>query len=118
MIYAFVLTKQGIECNVLTGMSYFDSPYLHAVLSVKNRNTNKIQILDFNYDLVMDYDLFLKLYSFEVWSSVSGQKFLDDRDIIEVNGVDLKDYQLLLAYDDAIRYKQEKLTLLGSKQKL
>lgn len=104
--YSMALAQHDIHSTVLTGIGYFKDAFLHSVLLAEHDGNP--QIFDFNYDLVMDKDLYLKLFSFEVLSEISGQKLLDVADLVKA-GPKVKDYQLLLAFDDCIKFKKEAL---------
>ena len=102
-----VLAKHDTHSTVLTGIGYFKGAFLHSVLLTEHDGNP--QIFDFNYDLIMDKDLYLKLFSFEVLSEISGQKLLDVADLVKA-GPKVKDYQLLLAFDNCIKFKKEALS--------
>lgn len=106
MTYSMLLAKKEIDSTVLTGIAHYKTPFLHAVLL--GWHDDRPQIFDFNYDLVMDQDLYMKLFSFEVLSKLDGQSLWENKDIIQ-NGPKLKDFQILLAFDDCIKFKSEAL---------
>lgn len=103
--------SQGFETKQITGIIYSDKPYLHsvAVLEFDGRNGHKRYILDANYHVVMDYDLYMKLFNFEVLASVDGKDLLKHKadidkyeDICKAKGEKLTYTEMALAHEDIV----------------
>ncbi len=109
--FALTLNKVDAYCKVLTGVAFYGNPYLHSVLEIINPD-DKRQIIDFNSDLVMDYDLYMTLFSFELLCKVDSSAIARDLDVLRDRRITLDVSHLLLAYDDAIRVKTEQLSSL------
>ena len=109
--FALTLNKMNAYCKVLTGVAFYGNPYLHSVVEIINPD-DKRQIIDFNSDLVMDYDLYMTLFSFEILCRVDNSTFVRDLNILRDKRTTLDMSHLLLAYDDVIRVKTQQLSSL------
>ena len=96
-----LLTK--IECKVLSGLAYMDKPFLHSVILINNK------IVDFNYNVVMDKDLYFNLVKFESMAEVDAKQVRDTADFVTskrklLNMTNLKTITLNFAFDDVLDY--------------
>lgn len=72
----FALTTD-IDCKVVSGIAYLDKPFLHSVVSVGKK------IIDFNFNVVMDADLFYKLTKFEILAEIDSKTLKSSIEIYE-----------------------------------
>ena len=105
--YNVVLKQYIPNCTVLSGIAYSGkSPFLHSVISYKN------YIIDFNLDLCMDEDLYIKLFNFEILSELSSEKVRKYSSVIKKNQKFLSDkgfstMYVTFAFEDLIDYLQD-----------
>ena len=98
-----LLTK--LDCSVLSGLAYMDKPFLHSVILVKDK------IIDFNYHIVMDKELYFKLVKFECMAKVNAKQVRDTSDFVVskrsiLNKSNLKTITMNFAFDDVLDYLQ------------
>jgi len=74
--YEFAKTHNK-ECTVLSGVAYRRKSFLHSVVQIGD------YILDFNYDLVMDKELYMKLFNFVVVSEVKSQDIKENDELMK-----------------------------------
>ena len=102
------VTKDYIKnCEIISGIAYRggedDKPFLHAVI----RRAGKI--IDFNYNLCIDEELYMSLFNFETLSVVDSQKAIHDYPIIKkygkiLNNKGLTTMHAVFAWEDLMDY--------------
>ena len=103
-------TKQ--KAKILSGISFVGKPFLHSVLLIDEN------IVDFNYDLVMSKDLYIKLTSFEILEVLDSKKLLENKDLIINNRkhLNLPGCVLNFAFDEVVeRLKTQKEAMIAVK---
>ncbi len=113
-ICAKLFTKRGIECKQISGICFCkDWNILHSV--VKFKYNNKWYILDYNYKYVMEADLYLKLFSFEILCEIEGKDLVQNEDLINDfmrfcnhRKCSIDDRIIALAYDVIIERAKKK----------
>ncbi len=120
--YLSVIKGYFKDCQILSGIAYRGGegkPFLHSVLKVGNK------ILDFNYDICMDEELYISLFNFEILSLLDSETILADYPIISkfhklLNSKGLKTMHAVFAWDDLIdfiydrnRRKNEKIEIVN-----
>ena len=104
--YAFVLNN-NVKSKVVSGIAYLDKPFLHSVVLTAGG-----QVIDFNYNLVMNADLYFKLFNFEILAEVESKKIKETYHFLE-NNLDVYDkyniqsYTLNFAFDDVLKIVTE-----------
>lgn len=103
------VTKGRVEnCQILSGIAYRGSkPFLHSTLKIGNK------ILDFSYDFCMDENLYMKLFNFEVLSTLDSQTLIDNYPIIRKHQrfLSYKGFSTMyvnFAFEDLIDYLKDK----------
>ncbi len=103
--------SQGFETKQITGIIYSGQPYLHsvAVLEFDGKTGHKKYVLDSNYHMIMSYDLYMKLFCFEVLSVIDGEELLkyhkdmdEYENICKVQGEKLTYTDIALAHEDIV----------------
>ena len=97
----------NLSCKVLGGIAYIkDYPILHSVIELENGF-----IVDFNYDLVMEKELYFNLFGFETLCELTSQEiFVKDRLLTRYNKY-LSKYghgYRIFALDDLIEYAEQR----------
>ena len=78
---AYLFARDSLEhCEILSGICYRNFPFLHSVV------LSGEYVLDFNYDLAMSKDLYLKLFNFEVLNRVKSEDIKKSGALIRENG--------------------------------
>lgn len=103
---ACCLAGEKIHSKVLSGIFYnCDYSILHSVIEFNN------YICDFNLNICMEKDLYIKLFPFEVLSELEGERIFQDREYIHKN-LDLFKKKSIMylnfAYDDCLNYINDK----------
>ncbi len=109
--YAHILT-QGIKAKIVSGIVYIGrgKPFLHSVIL-----TNEGMVIDFNYSLVMDKELYFNLFNFEVLAELESEKILENKEFCLSNPKifsDYKSYEINFAFDDVIERVKAKQNIL------
>ena len=97
----------NLSCKVLGGIAYIkDYPILHAVVETEDG-----YIIDFNYDIVMEKELYFSLFAFEPLSELTSQEiFVKDR-LLNKYRNHIKNYghgYRVFALDDLIEYAEQR----------
>ena len=71
----FVLVTDK-DCKLLSGIGYMDKPFLHSVILIKDK------IIDFNYHVVMEKDLYISLTKFECLAEVDAKHIRETTDFV------------------------------------
>ena len=117
------VTKGYIKnCEILSGIAYRGgedmNPFLHSVVRVENK------ILDFNYNLCIDEELYKKLFNFEIFNTLSSNRVLAGYPVLKkyhklLNEKGFTTMHAVFAWDDLIdfiydknRRKNEKVEIL------
>lgn len=108
--YLMVTKKYISNCEILSGIAYIGAntkPFLHSVIKQNGK------ILDFNYNLCMDEDLYYKLFNFEVLSNISSKRLIRFYPIIKKHQKFLHDKGFSTMYatfacKDLINYVMDK----------
>ncbi len=114
MSFLIYMKSCDVQCEMLSGIAYFKTPFLHSVILI-HEDEEKPQIIDFNFNLVMDYDLYISLFQFETLCVVEKEKLLADIDVLLDKRLTLSCCHVCLAYDDALAYKKNKLQEMDEK---
>lgn len=98
----FALTTK-IDCKILSGIGYMNKPFLHSVILIGDK------IIDFNYHVVMDKDLYFALTKFECLAELEAKRVRKDFDFVLskryiLSKSNLKTTTINFAYDDVINY--------------
>lgn len=102
------IAKAGDKATVLGGIACLGRPFLHSVVCI-NYYGEKF-VLDFNYNLAMSYNLYVKLFSFNILSELDGERLIDDCNKIFQKcpqGMDLEPYYFIMAHHDFMRKLEE-----------
>ena len=106
------LTKAGYVCKQLSGIAYLDEPFLHSVVYIENEDHEPF-ILDFNYDMIMSYDLFVKFLIFEVLAETKGKDIVKAINFVHKADknfkFEVKNYQLAFALNEVLKDYKLKL---------
>lgn len=95
-------TKDSV---VLTGtITVGDRKVLHSVVEANNKQ-NKPVILDWTRNLVIDKESYIKLFKFDILTSVDSKLIFDDLSILKELGLDVKQY---LVFRDELMKDVEK----------
>ncbi len=111
------LAKNGYKCEQLSGIGFITKPFLHSVICYKHKKDGKKYILDLNYDLIMCYDFYVKLFSFEVLAKTNGKTIYED--LCEIMRACKKfeytasDYELAFAYEETMQKIKKQLGIIG-----
>ena len=54
------------HCEILSGIAFREIPFLHTVILIGD------YVIDYNYDLAMSRELYLKLFNFEILNRIDG----------------------------------------------
>ena len=104
------ITKGYIkDCQILSGIAYRggEKSFLHSVIKLEDK------ILDFNYNMCMDMDLYVKLFNFEVLSELDSTTLMKSYPVIRKHQRYLREKGFSTAYavfafEDLIDYLQNK----------
>ena len=104
--YAYV-AKNNVKAKVVSGIAYLGKPFLHSVVL-----TGGGQVIDFNYNLVMNAELYFKLLNFEVLAELEGDKIKETYELLENNAdiyekYNIQSYTLNFAFDDVLKLISE-----------
>lgn len=115
--FAMALAKNGYDCQQLSGIAFISNkPFLHSVINFKMNGKN--YVLDLNYNLIISYQLYLKLFSFEVLAKNNGKTINEDLDLIfsKVKGIEeaVSDYDLAFAYEETMNEIKNKYGITGT----
>ena len=104
--YSYVALN-NINSKVVSGIAYLDKPFLHSVVL-----TGGGQVVDFNYNIVMNADLYFKLLNFEVLAELDGDKIKETYELLENNADiyekhNIQSYTLNFAFDEILKILKE-----------
>ena len=91
------------DCKLLSGIGYMDKPFLHSIILIKDK------IIDFNYHVVMDRDLYMALTKFECLAEIDAKHVRETTDFIlskrsVLSASNLQTLTINFAYDDVLDY--------------
>lgn len=91
------------DCKILSGIGYMTKPFLHSVILVDGK------VIDFNYNMVINKDLYFKLVKFECLAELDAQKTRDTFDFVcskrdLLRKSNLQTIIINFAYDDVLDY--------------
>ncbi len=98
----FALTTK-IDCKILSGIGYMDKSFLHSVILIRDK------IIDFNYHVAMDKDLYFALTKFECLEELDAKKVRETCDYVMskryvLSKSHLQTITINFAYDDVLDY--------------
>ncbi|MBR4999289.1 MAG: hypothetical protein IKY10_05350 [Clostridia bacterium] len=98
----FALTTK-IDCKILSGIGYMEKPFLHSVILINDR------VIDFNYHVVVDKDLYVSLTKFETMVELDAKKVREGFDFVTskrdvLRKSKLQTITINFAYDDVLDY--------------
>lgn len=94
------LAHHGVKAKIISGIANVHSrPFLHSVIEIDNG-----YIVDFNYDFAMDKSLYINLFNFEILSTVSGKKLVEDDTVRRLKKKFVNAMYVNFAYDDVLSY--------------
>jgi len=99
------------DCQILSGIAYRGEggkPFLHSVLKVHDK------IIDYNYDMCMDEELYKTLFSFEVLSELDSKTIMKDYSIVKkfysyLNSCGLTTMHAVFAWEDLVNMVNSKI---------
>ena len=101
--YSYVLFARQ-NSTILSGIAKMgDDTFLHSVVVVGNN------VIDFNYNVVMSYAMYQKLFCFEVLAELDSKRIKDTHAWFEVNQdllskTSFQSYNINFAYEDLLNY--------------
>ena len=93
-----------MQAKVESGIAYTNKQFLHSVIATED------QIIDFNYDLVIDKNLYKALLHFEVLAELESEKIRGIKKLcLEHSGLfrTVQDYQINFAFDEVMQKVQQ-----------
>lgn len=100
LYYVNLLAQNGVNAKILSGICNLDSKsFLHSVVEINNR-----YIVDFNYDFAMNKSLYENLFHFEVLTTITGKKLLQDDLVAKLKNKFVNAMYVNFAYDDVLDY--------------
>lgn len=99
--YAHILTKE-LKAKIISGIVCMgrSKPFLHSVIL-----TDEGMVIDFNYSLVMDKELYFNLFNFEVLAELDSEKIIKNKEFCLSNPEifsDYKSYEINFAFDEVM----------------
>ena len=96
-----------MDCKILSGIGYMGKPFLHSVILIDDK------IVDFNYHVVIDKDLYFNITKFECLAEVDAKKIRDSFDFVcskrdALRNSKLQTVTINFAYDDVMDYLNNK----------
>lgn len=105
--YSFALLL-NYNSKVISGIAKMgDDVFLHSVVVVGNK------VIDFNYNVVMDYEFYQKMFCFEVLAELESKRIKDTHAWFELNQellgkTDFQSYTTNFAYEDVLNFIKKK----------
>lgn len=113
--FAMALAKHIGEAEQISGIAFVSKPFLHSVIGFEK--DGKKYVLDLNYDLIISYNLYMKLFSFEVLAVNKGTTLNADYDEISSKvknfSYTASDYGLAFAYEETMQKVKKELGIAG-----
>lgn len=103
-ITAYVLTEKGINVEVVNGLSWYQFSACHSIVLIDNR-----WVVDYNWDLIIDYDLYKKMIPFEEIERISGDKIYNNHKIMK--SCYHRAFEMLFAYEDCLKQSFKEFNL-------
>lgn len=111
--YLLRSTSAKLKPSTLTGICYRNGAYLHSVLKIKLHGKNFI--LDSNYHLCMEEDLYLKLFPMEILNEITKINMTENEDTFKklvsschIKNKDINMALLMFAFDDLMVRAKDK----------
>ncbi len=97
---AYVMGKEDYIGKVIGGIYDTGKPVMHAVLEIEVDGV--ICIADFNFNMIIEKDLYIKLFNFEVLAETEFQKIVEASD--DLRHLQLTTMYTVFAFNDLIDY--------------
>ena len=111
----YMLVTKGVvkDCEILSGIAYRGEggrPFLHSVIKVDNK------VMDFNYNICMDEELYYALFNFEVLNRLDSKTMMKDYEIIKkyysyLNSQKLTTMHAVFAWEDLVDVVNSKINI-------
>ena len=109
--YMSVVKGYVKDCQILSGIAYRGEggkPFLHSVLRVQEK------IIDYNYDICMDEELYKPLFNFEILSEIDSKTIMEDYSNVKkfysyLNNNGLTTMHAVFAWEDLVNLVNGKI---------
>lgn len=101
--YTYALSSKT-NSKVVSGIAFMgDTTFLHSVVVIADK------VIDFNYNIVMSFEMYKKMFCFEILAELESKRIKDTNAWFELNyellnSPDLQTYTLNFAHEDLLNY--------------
>lgn len=101
---SLIMSSFFTNSKILTGIIKLESAYiLHSVLEIKDKDSKKVKIIDWTRNLVIEKELYLKIFEFHIIGEIEYKNILEDFAFFSKYNLDEISLKIYLALGNEIK---------------